>query len=580
MVASTRESSAIPGSLSLGQRSRDLDRLRNEEFDVLVIGGGVTGVGCALDAVTRGLRVALVEQRDLASGTSSRSSKLIHGGLRYLEQLNFALVREALHERGLLIRTVCPHLVRPVTFLIPLTHRVWQRLYYGAGVLLYDLLAMTGKNPLPHHRHLSRRGALELVPGLKKSSLIGGILYSDAQIDDARHTLAVARTAARHGAAIATSTRVNSLVFADDTDTRTVVGAELTDLESGETITCRAKKVVNATGVWLDDIQDMAGPAGLTVRATKGVHIVVPRDCIDSESGIVLRTSRSVLFIIPWGDHWLIGTTDTEWELGRAHPAASQADIDFILDHANEALERPLTEDDIVGVYAGLRPLVNGEADDTAKLSREHAVAQPVPGLISIAGGKYTTYRVMAADTIDMVAEGLDRPVPKSCTEQVPLIGSDDWDSWATRAEELATKYGLDEHLVTRLLWRHGSRVVDVFAIAEHDPDMLEVLPGDLYLAAEVVHAARHEGALHLEDVLARRLRISIESEARGTDVAEAAALLMASELGWDDETRSEEVASWYRRVDAERAANDAPDDEAANAIRSAAVDVRGLGDK
>ena len=568
----------VPGSLGPAQRVRDLDRLRTEEFDVLVIGGGITGVGCALDAATRGLSVALVEQRDIASGTSSRSSKLLHGGLRYLEQRDFALVREALHERGLLTTTVCPHLVRPVRFLIPLTHRVWQRLYYGAGVLLYDLLAWTGKNPLPRHRHLSRTAALELVPGLKRSSLIGGILYSDAQIDDARHTLAVARTAARHGAAIATSTQVRDLLFDPDAPVRTVVGAELTDLESGAHLTCRARKVVNATGVWIDDIQDMAGPAGLSVRAAKGVHIVVPRACIDSDSGIVLRTPRSVLFIIPWGAHWLIGTTDTDWDYDRAHPAASQADIDYILEQANVALERPLTEDDIVGVYAGLRPLVSGEADDTAKLSREHAVAQPVPGLISIAGGKYTTYRVMAADTIDMVAEGLGRPVPPSCTEDVTVVGSDGWDAWSGRGAEIAAARELPEALVTRLLWRHGSRIDDVLTIADERPELAEVL-GDLYLAAEIVHAARHEGALHLEDVLARRLRISIESEERGTLVADAAAGLMATELGWDPERTAAEVAAWQRRVTAERAANDAPDDASADALRRRAVDARGLVD-
>ena len=568
----------MPGSLGPAQRARDLDRLRTEEFDVLVIGGGITGVGCALDAATRGLSVALVEQRDIASGTSSRSSKLLHGGLRYLEQRDFALVREALHERGLLTTTVCPHLVRPVRFLIPLTHRVWQRLYYGAGVLLYDLLAWTGKNPLPRHRHLSRTAALELVPGLKRSSLIGGILYSDAQIDDARHTLAVARTAARHGAAIATSTQVRDLLFDPDAPVRTVVGAELTDLESGAHLTCRARKVVNATGVWIDDIQDMAGPAGLSVRAAKGVHIVVPRACIDSDSGIVLRTPRSVLFIIPWGAHWLIGTTDTDWDYDRAHPAASQADIDYILEQANVALERPLTEDDIVGVYAGLRPLVSGEADDTAKLSREHAVAQPVPGLISIAGGKYTTYRVMAADTIDMVAEGLGRPVPPSCTEDVTVVGSDGWDAWSGRGAEIAAARELPEALVTRLLWRHGSRIDDVLTIADERPELAEVL-GDLYLAAEIVHAARHEGALHLEDVLARRLRISIESEERGTLVADAAAGLMATELGWDPERTAAEVAAWQRRVTAERAANDAPDDASADALRRRAVDARGLVD-
>jgi glycerol-3-phosphate dehydrogenase len=580
MAAPTSDREAVPGSLGPRQRARDLDRLRDEEFDVLVIGGGITGVGCALDAATRGLRVALVEQRDLASGTSSRSSKLLHGGLRYLEQREFGLVREALHERGLMATTVSPHLVRPVTFLIPLTHRIWQRLYYGAGVLLYDLLAWMGKSTLPRHRHLSRRQALELVPGLKTSSLIGGILYSDAQVDDARHTLAVARTAARHGAAVVTSTQVTELLFDESSETKTVVGATLTDLESGDTVTCRARKVVNATGVWIDDIQDMAGPTGLTVKAAKGVHIVVPRACIDSDSGIVLRTPRSVLFIIPWGMHWLIGTTDTEWELGKAHPAASQADIDYLLDHANEALERQLTEDDIVGVYAGLRPLVSGgNDDDTTKISREHAVAQPVPGLISIAGGKYTTYRVMASDTIDMAADGLDRPVPKSCTEQVTLIGSDDWAKWSTRADELAATHGLDSAIVTRLLWRHGSRIVDVLALAEANPELATVLPGDLYLAAEVVHAARHEGALHLEDVLARRLRISIETDARGTMVADAAADLMAAELGWDQTRRAEEVAAWHDRVEAERAANDAPDDESADALRRTAIDGRGLVD-
>lgn len=566
-----------PGSLGPRQRARDLARLGDEEFDVLVIGGGITGVGCALDAATRGLSVALVEQRDIASGTSSRSSKLLHGGLRYLEQRDFALVREALHERGLLTKKVCPHLVRPVSFLIPLTHRIWQRLYYGAGVLLYDLLAWTGKNPLPRHRHLSRKQALDLVPGLQPSSLIGGIVYSDAQVDDARHTLAVARTAARHGAAIATSTQVTDLVFEEVDGVRTVVGAELSDLEDDATIICRAKKVVNATGVWIDDIQDMAGPAGLTVRAAKGVHIVVPRECIESDSGIVLRTPRSVLFIIPWGVHWLIGTTDTDWDYDRAHPAASQADIDYILEQANAALARPLTEDDIVGVYAGLRPLVSGETDDdTTKISREHAVAQPVPGLISIAGGKYTTYRVMAVDTIDMVAEGLGRTVAPSCTEDVTVVGSEDWPSFADRAEELSAEWNLPEPLITRLLWRHGSRIGDVLAMTKENPSLNEVI-AELYLSAEIVHAARHEGALHLEDVLARRLRISIESEARGTLVADAAADLMAVELGWTDATKAEETAAWHQRVKAERAANDAPDDASADALRRGAIDARGL---
>ena len=567
----------VPGSLSPQRRAIDVERLANEHLDILVIGGGVTGVGCALDAVTRGLKVGLVEQRDLASGTSSRSSKLLHGGLRYLEQRDFALVREALHERGLLAHTVSPHLVRTVSFMIPLTRRFWQRVYYGAGVLLYDLLARTGKNPLPLHRHLGRKAALRLAPGLKRSSLIGAITYQDAQIDDARHTLAIARTASHHGASIVTSTRVTGLLIEDLDGVETVVGAKLRDLETNTDYECRAAKVVNATGVWLDDIHDMVAPSSLAVRAAKGVHLVVRRECIDSDCGIVLRAARSVLFLIPWGEHWLLGTTDTEWEFDRAHPAASSADIDYILDHANEALERPLTRADILGVYVGLRPLLDASADDTATVSREHAVAEPISGLVSIAGGKYTTYRVMAADAINAAVDGLPGNVPPSCTQNVVLLGSDEWQHWSQQADALAKVSALDRDIVERLLWRHGNRIVDVLEIAEFDPSLAAQVPGGTYIAAEVVHAARHEGALHLDDVLARRLRISIEGEERGNLAAESVASLMARELGWSDQRRSTEVQRWYERVEAERAANAAPDDSTADSIRRRAADTRGI---
>lgn len=565
---------AVPGSLGPAQRTAALERLAGEELDVLVIGGGVTGAGCALDAVTRGLSVGLVEQRDLAAGTSSRSSKLIHGGLRYLEQRDIHLVREALHERGVLMTRVCPHLVRPVSFLIPLTHRIWQRAYYGAGVALYDVLAAIGAdNPLPRHRHLSRQAALRLVPGLRRDHLVGGILYWDAQVDDARHTVTVARTAARHGAAIATSTRVESLVV----DEGAVRGARVVDVETGRRFTVRARRVVNATGVWTDDIQDMAGRATLRVRAAKGVHLVVPRAAVDGDSGVVLRTERSVLFVIPWGKHWLVGTTDTDWAFDRAHPAASRADIDYILEHANRALARPLTHDDIVAVYAGLRPLVAAEADDTTKLSREHAVAEPVPGLVTIAGGKYTTYRLMAADTIDRVAAGLDRKVPRSCTADVPLLGAADWESWRHRAPEIAAALAIPDAIAERLLWRHGSRVVDVLALCEADPALSELLPGEGYVAAEVVHAVRHEGALHLDDVLARRLRVAIEELDGGLSIAPHVAEIMGRELGWSPGVTEREIALWRARVEAEAAAHRAPDDATAAAARAAAPDPRDL---
>ncbi len=579
-AAPTPTPTPIPGSLNPTQRAQDWARLATEQLDVLVVGGGVVGVGCALDAVTRGLSVGLIEQRDLASGTSSRSSKLLHGGLRYLEQRDFALVREALHERGLLASSICPHLVRPVSFLLPLTHRVWQRIYYGAGVLLYDLLALGQRNPLPRHRHLSRRKALELVPGLDEDFLIGAIRYYDAQVDDARHTLTVARTAARHGAAVVTSAQLTDLLRETGPEGQdTVVGAVVTDVETGEVAEVRASKVINATGVWMDEIQDMVGGSGLRVTAAKGVHIVVPRAAIDSDSGLILRTPSSVLFVIPWGKHWLVGTTDTGYELDRAHPAASASDIDYILEHANSALRRPLTRDDIVGVYAGLRPLVSGEGGDTARLSREHAVLEPVSGLISIAGGKYTTYRVMAADTIDMAADGLDRRIPRSCTDRLPLIGADQWAKFKDDAGRLANEHGLTTATVDRLLWRHGSRVHDVLALVDLDSALGEELPGGGYIAAEVVYAARHEGALHLDDVLARRMRISIENDQRGLLVAEQVAALMAPELGWDDDRVGLEVERWQTRIDAERAANAAPDDDSADEVRQTAVDSRGLSD-
>ncbi|MGB1681733.1 MAG: glycerol-3-phosphate dehydrogenase/oxidase [Acidimicrobiales bacterium] len=563
-----------PGSLNPSQRRRDLARMAEQELDILVIGGGVTGVGCALDAISRGLTVGLVEQRDLASGTSSRSSKLMHGGLRYLEQKDFALVHEALQERGLHTTSIAPHLVRPVSFLIPLTGRIWQRAYYGAGVLLYDLMALARGKKFPRHRHLSRKQALALVPGLQPSSLIGGILYFDAQIDDARHTIAVARTAAEHGAAIATSTRVESLLKNADR----VVGARVRDIESDDDYEIRAKRTINATGVWIDDIQDMAGPTGLRVHAAKGVHVVVPRDRIEGESGVVLRTPTSVLFIIPWGDYWLLGTTDTSWTLDRAHPAASSKDIDYLLEQANAALRQPLTRDDIVGVYAGLRPLIAGEGDETARFSREHAVAQPTPGLISIAGGKYTTYRVMAQDAVDMAVEDLPSAVPESSTDELPLIGADAWEqTWKDAGPDLATDYRLPLHLIERLLWRHGSRTTAVLALTRHDPELAEILPGGGYLAAEAIYAVRHEGALHLEDVLARRMRISIETTDRGVDIAERVADLLAPELGWNHDDRAEQVQAWIDRVDAELAANDALDDRTADIERRRAIDGRGL---
>jgi len=553
------------------QRREALARMAAEIFDVVVVGGGVTGAGTALDAASRGLSVALVEARDYAAGTSSRSSKLIHGGLRYLEQFNFGLVREALRERGLLLNVLCPHLVKPVPFVYPLTHRLWERVYVGSGIFLYDRLG--GSKTLTAHRHLSRRGVRKLLPSIRSEAFIGGIQYWDGQVDDARHTLTVARTAARYGAVLATSTRVTGLLR----EAERVVGVKVRDLEGGENLEVRARQVINATGVWTDEIQELVGRGRIHVRASKGVHLVVPRDRIQADSGLILRTETSVLFVIPWGRHWIIGTTDTDWDLHLAHPAANAKDIQYLLDHVNEVLASALTKADVEGVYAGLRPLLRGDTgDSTSQLSREHAVSSPVPGLLSVAGGKYTTYRVMAEDAVDAAARGLDRNVPASVTARTPLIGAEGYHvAWNSRAS-IAQRSGLHVARVEHLLNRYGTRIDELLATAEDRPELLRPLEGaDDYLAVEVRYAATHEGALHVDDVLTRRTRISIETFDRGVVSAEPVARIMGEVLGWDTETREREVEHYRARVKAERESQEQADDVTADAARYGAPDVR-----
>ena len=561
------------GQTFLGPRERAVawDRLGSEQFDVVVIGGGVVGAGAALDAATRGLTVAMVEARDFASGTSSRSSKMFHGGLRYLEQLEFGLVREALHERELSLTTLAPHLVKPLPFLFPLTKRWWERPYIAAGIFLYDRLG--GAKSVPGQKHLTKAGALRLAPGLKRSSLIGGIRYYDTVVDDARHTMTVARTAAHYGAVVRSSTQVVALLREGDR----VVGVRVRDSENGEVTEVRGHVVVNATGVWTDEIQALSKQRGrFRVRASKGVHIVVPRDRIVSEVAIILRTERSVLFVIPWGTHWIIGTTDTEWNLDLAHPAATKVDIDYILDHVNTVLATPLTYDDIDGVYAGLRPLLAGERDDTSKLSREHAVAVPAPGLVAIAGGKYTTYRVMGEDAIDAASEFVPARVAPSITEKVPLLGADGYFALVNQAERVGAYYGLHPYRVRHLLDRYGSLIGEVLAMAEDKPELLgPITEAPVYLKVEAVYATAAEGALHLEDIMARRMRISIEYPHRGVDCALEVAEVVAPILGWDADDIQREVDTYIARVDAEVRSQQQPDDESADALRAAAPEAR-----
>ncbi|MBF6474336.1 glycerol-3-phosphate dehydrogenase/oxidase [Nocardia abscessus] len=562
-----------PDSQFLGpeQRSTAWERFGKDHFDVVVVGGGVVGAGIALDAATRGLQVALVEARDLGSGTSSRSSKMFHGGLRYLEQLEFGLVREALRERELTLSTLAPHLVKPLRFLYPLTHRVWERPYVAAGLVLYD--TMGGSKSVPGQQHLTRAGALRLAPGLRRDSLIGGVAYYDTVVDDARHTMMVARTAAHYGAVIRTSTQVVGFLREADR----VVGVKVRDTEDGRTGEVRGHVVINATGVWTDEVQALSHQRGrFHVRASKGVHIVVPRDRIVSDTAIILRTATSVLFVIPWGAHWIVGTTDTEWNLDLAHPAATKADIDYLLGRVNEVLVTPLTPDDIDGVYAGLRPLLAGESDETSKLSREHAVARVAPGLVGIAGGKYTTYRVMAYDAVDEVAEDIPARVSPSVTAKVPLLGADGYFALVNQTVQLAETFGVHPYRIKHLLDRYGSLIEEVMAFAEDKPELLQpITDAPSYLQVEAVYAAAAEGALHLDDVLARRTRISIEYAHRGANCAEQVAQLIAPILGWDDEEIDREVRTYQARVDAEVHSQTQPDDASADALRIAAPEPR-----
>ena len=546
-------------------------RLDADTFDVVVIGAGVTGAGAALDAATRGLTVALVEARDFASGTSSRSSKLFHGGLRYLEQLEFGLVREALRERELMTTYLAPHLVKPLPFLYPLTHRAWERPYVASGLALYD--TMGGQSSVPGQKHLTRAAALRLFPGLRRDALIGAVRFYDAQADDARHTLTVARTAARYGAVVRASTQ--AVGFAHESDR--VVGVRVRDVEDGRETMVRAGVVLNCTGVWTDEIQAISGGRGrFKVRASKGVHIVVSREKITGDTGLILRTDTSVLFVIPWKNHWLIGTTDTDWTHDLAHPAATRGDIDYLLEQVNDVLVSPLSHDDIEGVYAGLRPLLAGESEETSKLSREHDVARVVPGLISIAGGKYTTYRVMAADAVDMGVEDLPKLVPPSCTAKVPLLGADGYFAMRNQVDALAAEYGLHPYRVLHVLDRYGSMIRDVLEPGLADPALLQTVPAAPdYLMAEIHYAVTHEGALHLEDVLTRRTRISIEYPHRGSESAPAVADLVGDILGWDGATREHEIDQYIARVDAERASQSKDEDSAADAVRSTAPEIR-----
>ena len=566
MDASRRNS-----ALTADRRARALEELSAPEgLDVLVVGGGVTGAGIALDAAARGLRTGIVEMGDWASGTSSWSSKLVHGGLRYLYQLDLALVHEALTERGRLLTRTAPHLVKAQPFLWPLKHE-YERAYSAIGVGMYDALALAGshgRRTVPLQHHLTRKGTAALAPALDTSRLAGAIRFYDARVDDARLVIDLVRTAVSYGAAAASRTRVTGYL---EDDRGHVVGARVVDLATGAEHAVRAARTINATGVWTERTQNLATPhGGLEVLASKGIHLVLPREAIDAETGIFLRTEKSVLFIIPWPRYWVIGTTDTPWTGDVSKPVATAADIDYVLDHANEVLAEPISREDIIGVYAGLRPLLQprlkpGAQAASTKVSREHTVTRVAPGLTSIAGGKLTTYRVMAADAVDhALGEALSHAHP-CVTQELPLVGAAGYHALVKRAGRIAGERGWTLARVTHLLDRYGDELPALLASIDADPSLARPLDGaPAFLRAEVAWAVTHEGAAHLDDVLLRRVRLDIERRDHGLAPATEVLEVMAPLLGWSDADVEAERAAYAERVAEIAAAEEEIDDDAA----------------
>jgi glycerol-3-phosphate dehydrogenase len=524
---------------ALDDRRTALKRLTSERLDVLVVGGGIVGTGALLDAVSRGLRAGLIEQDDIASGTSSRSSRLIHGGLRYLEQFRFGLVFEALAERTRLLR-LAPHLVRlePLLFPVyglPLVHRA----FYGSGILLYDLLGSRREGGFA--RHLGRDETLEWTPVLRRDGLRGSIVYHDGVEDDARYTLAVLRTAIREGATAATRVRATGPLERAGR----VVGVRARDLLDETDIEIEADRVVDATGVWTARPDAPLG-GGARVLPSKGAHLVVRRDRIPSRTGLTIRVPGKIVFLVPWPGHWLIGTTDAAYDGPVDRPSATADDVDELLDAVNRTLDVDLARSDVLGTYAGLRPLaVSGSAGSTVKASREHRVTTEPNGLVRVTGGKYTTYRVMAQDAIDAALgrdEARRRP---SATAELPLVGAlprADLDMLASR---LVVEQGIDGAVAARLVARHGSEAREVVALGKERGLLNRLAPDVEHLEAEVAWAARHELALSLDDVLARRTRLAQERPDRAASIAPRAAEILGGELDWNGERQSREVTGF-----------------------------------
>jgi glycerol-3-phosphate dehydrogenase len=543
--------------LSSTARERNLATLNSEHFDVLVIGGGVTGAGVALDATARGYKVALVEKADFASGSSSKATKLVHGGIRYLSSFDFALVHEALVERGLLLQNA-PFLVHPLAFVLPIyegdRHPVGMPFTTPGGVglswilnlglWLYDLMA--GRRNIRRHRHISRGGVLKQAPALLLEGLKEGFIYYDAQTHDARLTMALIRTAAQYGATITNYTEVTSFL----TEQGKVSAAFIRDHLGDQELVVHARHIVNAAGVFSEQVEALTNTEPqVHVVPSKGVHLVLSREDVKlGNMAIVLPETddRRVIFIVPWESRAIVGTTDTgSGDLDR--PIATRDDILYLLNHVNRYLSIQLTEDNIISTYAGYRPLLlpRSSKHSTAKLSRSHSVLESPSGIVSIVGGKLTTYRRMAQDTVDVLSRR-DGSVPVHPTQNLPLHGSAGWPAMQRELEIKGTSLGLDQQILAHLGRSYGTGANTILSLIDDDPSLARRLVDDLpYIRAEVVYACRYEMAMTPYDVLARRTSLILEDRQRGLGIVDEVADLMAKEHNWSPEQRKALVASY-----------------------------------
>jgi glycerol-3-phosphate dehydrogenase len=539
--------------VSAFDRAHGLARLADEQFDVLVIGGGVTGAGVALDAASRGLKTALVEKADFASGTSSKSSKMVHGGIRYLQQREFRLVYENLAERQRLLDNA-PHLVSPLPFLIPLFGRdgiVSKTVArsYSSALWLYDLTG--GIRIGSRHRRISKAEALAHLPNLDTDRLVAGFLYFDARVDDARLTLTLLRTAVLgYGAAVANYAEAVGFLTGDDGRVR---GAKIRPDGSDQLLDVEASVVVNATGVWSDDVQSLDGAGHPhSLRPAKGVHITVPASLFPTDIAAVIPVSkdRRSIFVVPWVEADLIylGTTDTAYDGSLESPHCTPEDVDYLLAAINAVSDATISRTDVSGVWAGLRPLLAPKgathlSERTSDLSRRHRVQTSTTGIVSVTGGKLTTYRKMAQDTVDAVVARIGGPVRRRrcVTKSLRLNGT------ARPHFSAPTQFsGITPAQHAHLQARYGTETADVLAVAEGRPELLEpIVPGLAYLAAEVIYAARAEMARGVADVLARRTRAVIQDARGAARAAPAVAALLAAELGWSSERAAREASEF-----------------------------------